>query len=678
MKISRAFLIAFFVILAIFSGLMLQILISLPDVNDLNYYTPSEASVLLSQDDKIFARFHEEENRRVVVLSGISPFIIKAVVAVEDERFYNHHGIDFSGIARASFKNFLYGRIVEGGSTITQQLARNLFLTRKKTIFRKLAEMMLAMQIERRFTKEEILEYYLNQIYLGHNTYGIEAASDAYFNKHAKDLTLAEAAMLMGIIEGPEIYSPYRNSKLAKARQKIVLLKMIEQKLITAAEAKKAYAETIKLSPKNLKRYGQTAPYFVSYVWGELIKKYGEEVVNKGGLRVYTTLDINAQTAAEEIITKFTTAEGKKYKFSQAALLAVDPRNGFIRAMVGGCDFVKSQFNRTIQMKRQPGSAFKPFVYAAAIEQGISPGTILADKPTTFIVYPNEWNPEGTWEPKDFDRKYRGNVTMSFALEKSLNIPSVKLLEKVGIESAMGMAQRLGIKSHLEPGLALTLGVSEVSMLEMAQAYGVFANQGIRFEPTSIIKIMNRDGAVIYEYEPRGEQVLDQNVVAIMVDMMKGVLLRGTGIMGKLDRPAAAKTGTTEEYKDAWIIGYTPQLVTAVWVGNDDNRHMKGVAEVAVCPRIFKEFMNKALVNEPPLDFPPPTGLTTVRICLSSGFLANNYCPANRTVYAKFFEKDVPLSECYVHPVVEPSSPDDEEENNEEENSDNDENEPTL
>jgi penicillin-binding protein 1A len=660
MKFSRAFIISAFIGLAVISGLLLQILISLPDVNDLNYYTPSEASVLLAQDGKIFARFHEEENRRVVTLSNMSPYIQKAVVAVEDERFYGHHGIDFYGIARASFKNLLYGRIVEGGSTITQQLARNLFLTRQKTIFRKLAEMMLALQIERRFTKDEIIEYYLNQIYLGHNTYGVEAASDAYFGKHAKDLTLAEASMLMGIIEGPEIYSPYRNFKLAKARQKIVLAKMVDLNLIPLDEAKRAYAEEIKFHPENLKRYGQIAPYFVSYIFGELIKKYGEEAVNKGGLRVYTTLDTNTQAAAEEIVTKFVTEEGKKYNFSQAALLAIDPRNGFIRAMVGGTDFVKSQFNRAVQMKRQPGSAFKPFVYAAAIEQGISPGTVLPDKPTIFNVYPNQWNPEGTWEPKDFDRKYRGNVTMRFALEKSLNIPSVKLLEKVGIESAMSMAQRMGIKSHLEPGLALTLGVSEVTMLEMVSAYGAFANQGTRFEPISIYKILNRDGVVIYNYEPKGEQVLSQNVTAIMVDMMKGVLTRGTGVRGRLDRPAAAKTGTTEEFKDAWIIGFTPQLVTGVWVGNDDNHHMKGVAEVAVCPRIFKEFMNRALVNEPPLDFPPPQGLVTVRLCLSSGFLANKYCPANRVVYAQFFEKDVPLSECYVHPVEEPSSPDDE------------------
>ncbi len=658
MKLSRTFIIVVFVLLAAVSGILLQILLSLPNVDDLNYYTPSEASVLLTQDGKIIARFHEEENRRVVPLSRISPYLQKALVAVEDERFYNHHGIDVLGILRATGRNLMYGRIVEGGSTITQQLARNLFLSRQKTLFRKLAEVLLAIQIERRFTKDEILEYYLNQIYLGHNAYGVEAASDAYFGKHANELTLGEASMLMGIIEGPEIYSPYRNFKLAKSRQKIVLIKMVKQSLVSLDDARKAYAEQIVLHPENLKRYGQSAPYFVSYVWGELIKKFGEEAVNKGGMRVYTTLDLNAQAAAEDTIKKYVNEEGKKYDFSQAALLAIDPRTGFIKAMVGGADFVKSQFNRAIQMKRQPGSSFKPFVYAAAIEQGISPGTVLADKPTTYNVFPNKWNPFGKWEPKDFDRKWRGNVTMRYALEHSLNLPAIELLNKVGIDSAISMARRLGITSNLESGLALTLGVSDVSMIEMVSAYGVFANNGVKVEPTAITKIVNRDGAVIYQYEPKGERVLEENVAAIMVDMMKGVLARGTGYMGRLNRPAAAKTGTTEDFKDAWIIGYTPQLVTGVWVGNDDNHHMKGIAEVAICPRIFKDFMTQATANDPPLDFPPPQGLVTVRICLSSGLLANSYCPANRVVAAQFFENDVPISQCYIHPKVEPNNPD--------------------
>ena len=420
--------------------------------------------------------------------------------------------------------------------------------------------------------------------------------------------------------------------------------------MVSVSEAKIALAEPIRLYPANLKRYGQMAPYFVSYVWGELIKKYGEDAVTKGGLRVYTTLDTNAQSAAEDVINRFVNDDGKKYDFSQAALLSIDPRNGFIRAMVGGADFGKSQFNRAVQMKRQPGSSFKPFIYATAIEKGISPGTVISDRPSTFNVFPNQWNPGGLWEPKNFDKKFHGNVTMSHALEKSLNIPSIEILNRVGIEAAINMANRMGITSHLEPGLALTLGVSEVTMMEMVSSYGVFANRGVRVEPTAISKILNRDGVVIYEYDPKGQQVIAPNVAAVMVDMMEGVLMRGTGVMGRLDRPAAAKTGTTEEFGDAWMIGFTPQMVTGVWVGNDDNHSMKGIAEVAVCPRIFKAYMTQALANEPVLDFPKPEGLVTVNICLSSGLLANQYCPKERVVSAKFFEKSVPTAECYVHP----------------------------
>ncbi len=656
MKFSKFSFIVFIVVLAAFSGMTLQILMTLPKVDTLDYYAPSESTMLFSSDGKPLARFHKEENRRVVPLSKISPYVLKAAVSIEDERFYSHHGVDFEGIFRATVKNFLYGRIVEGGSTITQQLARNLFLTRQKSIVRKLAEIILAFQIERRFTKEEILEYYLNQIYFGHNAYGIESASDLYFNKHAKDLTLAEASMLAGIIEGPEIYSPYKDFNLAKSRQKLVLAKMVDLKVISMLQAKEAYKETLAIYPENLKKFGDLAPYFVDYILQELTAKFGEELVNKGGLRVYTTLDPQMQIAAEESVKRFVSDEGPKYKFSQAALVAIDPRNGDIRAMVGGYDFVKSQFNRAIQSKRQPGSAFKPFIYAAAIERGISPGTVLSDKPVTFDVFRNRWNPKGKWSPKNFDSKFRGNVTMQYALEKSLNIPSIELMQKVGISNAVSMARRLGIQSHLEPALSLTLGASEVSLLEITSAFGVFANAGVRFEPTAILKIVDRNGNVLFENKEKGTRVLDENVAAIMDEMMEGVLDRGTGVAGRLPRPAAAKTGTSQDFKDAWFIGFTPQLVAGVWVGNDDNKPMKGVAEVAVCPRMWKEFMTIALANQPVLGFVKPSGLVSVKICLSSGLLPNSSCPKYRIVTAKFFEKDAPISECYVHPVEKTSS----------------------
>jgi penicillin-binding protein 1A len=565
----KLLLLGFLLILAAAAGLFLTVIFQLPSIEKIETYLPSESTLLYSSDGKILARLHEEENRRVVPLSQISADMQKAVIAVEDPRFYYHHGFDWYGILRATIKNAVYGRIVEGGSTITQQLARNLFLTKKKTLNRKLGEIILALQIERRYTKEEILELYLNQVYFGHNAYGVESAANLYFGKPAARLNLAESAMLAGLIRGPEFFSPYRNYGSAKERQIFVLNRMLEQRLVDERDAKLAAIASLEFSPKNLKRLGEIGAYFTSYVLQQLREKFGEEQVYHGGLKVYTTLDPIKQAAAEAIIDRYITEEGPKFRFSQAALVSIDPRNGYLEAMVGGADFGRSQFNRATQARRQPGSAFKPFVYTAAMEQGLSPGTILMDTPENFRVYPNRWNPFGTWSPKNFDQKFRGPVTLRYALEKSLNIPSVRLLERVGIPAAIDVARRMGITSHLEPGLALTLGVSEVTPLEITSAFGVFANNGIRVKPTAIIKIENRDGVTLYKHRVEETQALDPNIAAVMDDLMQGVILRGTGVRARLSRPAAAKTGTTEKFHDAWFIGFVPQLVTGVWVGND-------------------------------------------------------------------------------------------------------------
>ncbi|MEE8638726.1 MAG: PBP1A family penicillin-binding protein [Candidatus Margulisiibacteriota bacterium] len=637
-------------LLAAGAGLFLQILNQLPDVETINSYLPSETTLIFSADGKVLARLHREENRQVIPLSKISIQVQRAVIATEDPRFYSHHGLDFYGIFRAGIKNLIYGRIVEGGSSITQQLARNLFLTRKKTLTRKFAELILALQIERRYTKEEILELYLNQVYFGHNAYGIESAANLYFGKRAAELDLAESAMLAGLVRGPELYSPYRNFKGAKLRQIHALNMLLEANLASEREAKFAALKTLEFSPKNLKRYGEVAPYFISHILQEVLSKYGEELVYHGGLRVFTTLDTSMQSAAEEVVTKFVTIEGEKYNFSQAALVSLDPRTGYIKALIGGVDYYESKFNRATQAKRQPGSAFKPFVYAAAMEQGISPGTILMDTPTTFEVFPNEeWNPDGTWFPKNFDEKFRGAVTLRYALVKSLNVPSVKLLERVGIPSAIDVARRMGIKSQLEPGLALTLGVSEVSLLELTSAYGVFANSGIRVEPTAITKIENRDRVTLYKHSIKEKRAIDTNTAAVMIDLMKGVLARGTGVRGRISRPAAAKTGTSEKFRDAWFVGFVPQLVTGVWVGNDNNASMEGVAEVAVCPRIWKEYNQIALADRSVLNFPKPEGLVTVNICMVSGKLAGEYCPITEQNYVSFWREDVPTETCDVH-----------------------------
>lgn len=631
------------------AGILFYLIHQLPSVESLVSYLPSESTIIFSYDGKILARVHKEENRQMVSLTNISPYFINAVIATEDPTFYSHHGLDFRSIIRAGIKNFAYGRVVEGGSTITQQLARNLFLTKRKTIARKLGEALLAMQLERRYTKEEILELYLNQVYLGHNAYGIESAAILYFGKKAADLDLAESAMIAGLIRGPEIYSPYRNYYNAKLRQIHVLNKMLEHNYINEMEGKAAALEKISFSPKNLKRMGEIAPYFISYMIQDLIKKYGEEMIYHGGLKVYTTLDPAMQAAAEDTITRFVSEEGSKYNFSQAALVSLDPRTGYIKAMVGGADFYESKFNRVLQAKRQPGSSFKPFIYAAAVQQGLSPGTILEDIPTTFQVWPNRWNPFGTWTPKNFDEKFRGPVTMRYALEKSLNIPSIKLLERVGIQNAIDLAHKMGIQSHLEPGLSLTLGASEITLFEITSAYGVLANNGIRVEPTAIIKIENRDGAILYEHDIRETRVMDSNVAAVTVDMMKGVMTRGTGVRGQISRPAAAKTGTTQDFKDAWFIGFVPQLVTGVWVGNDDNTPMEGVAEVAVCPRIWKTYNQIALANQPVINFPRPEGLVDVKICIFSRKLAGPYCPTEEVQWVTLWNKEVPTQVCDIH-----------------------------
>ena len=650
---SNRIILYFIVFAAVLSGLFLQILTQLPNVETISIFSPSETTEIYASDGTVLAKLHREENRYVVPFEKISPMLQKAVIAIEDERFYQHRGIDFQGIARAAVTNITKKRVEEGGSTITQQLARNLFLTRKRSITRKIAEIVLALQIERRYTKPEILELYLNQIYWGHNAYGIESASLVYFNKHASDLNLAEASLMAGIIEGPEKLSPYKNMEGAKARQALVLSKMVELGMITEASANAAKMQPIVLSTEIPNKYKYVAPYFTTYIINQLIDKYGEYTVYNGGLRVYTTIDLNKQRIADEVVKKFLQEEGETYNFSQAALVSLDPRTGYIRAMVGGASFEVSEFNRVWQAKRQPGSSFKPFIYTAAMELGVSPGYILEDSPATYEVPADEWNPEGKWEPKNFDEKYRGKVTLRQALERSLNIPSVRLIDKIGVGNALDVAKRMGIKSPLKRALGLTLGISEVTLLEMTSAYGVFANGGIRVEPTAIIKIEGARGQVIYRHTITEKRVLSKNIAAVMVDLMQGVLLRGTGVRGNIDRPAGAKTGTTEEFKDAWFIGYVPQVVTGVWVGNDNNEPMEGVTEVAVSPRMWKAFMINILIDEPVIDFPKPEGLLECEICLDSGKLPNQDCPGDRIVKATFWWNDKPTEQCTYHPTTE-------------------------
>ena len=592
---------------------------------------------------------HAGEKRITVPSSQISPYLIKAVIASEDNDFFTHRGISIKSIARAALANLSRGRVVQGGSTISQQLARTLFLSTERTVRRKINEMYYALELERRYTKEEILEMYLNQVYWGHNTYGADAAAQMYFGKHASDLTLSESAMMAGLLGAPEIYSPYKNFALAAARRDSVVDKMLRLGMINKKQAETAKSEKLTITMEKINKYKFNAPYFTNFIINQLVQKYGRDIVYKGGLRVYTTLLMPVQKNAEESISKFVAEEGKKYNFSQAALVAIDPVSGQVLAMVGGADFDGSEFNRAVQAKRSPGSSFKPFIYAAAMEKRMSPGDIIKDEPVTFDVFPTADQPDGKWRPRNFDRKFRGKVTLQYALEHSLNIPAIKLLQKVGIQDAINMARRMGIVSDLSPTLSLALGTSDVSLLEMTSAFGVLATGGEKAETLSILKVTDKNGKILEENKPSTTRVMDRDTAAMTVLMMKGVIASGTGVRANIGRSAAAKTGTSDNFKDAWFIGFVPQITAGVWVGNDNNASMKGVAEVGVCPRIWKDFMGKTLAGIPEQELPQPDNTVSVQICVDSGQLRSGRCPSGRIKWGAFWADKAPRRECSVH-----------------------------
>lgn len=580
---------------------------TLPSVDVISSYVPSETTKIYSDKNIVLAELHQEENRILMPLEEISPFIKAAVIATEDTDFYKHHGINFKGIARAMVKNVLAMSFVEGASTLTQQLARNLFLHKQKKLSRKVAEAILAIEIERHYTKTDILEMYLNQVYWGHNAYGIESAAQLYFGKHAKDLNLAESAMLIGLLKGPELFSPFRNYALSKQRQKTVLNRMAKINFITQSEADAAYLQDLKLAPRRNFRY--RAPYFTSYIVSQLNERFGEDAVLTSGMRVYTTLDYELQMHAEQIVRDYVEKgkqtnfgeKGLPLNFEQAAILSIEPSTGYIKVMQGGTDFRQNEFNRCVQAKRQPGSTFKPFVYLAALEKGFEPDSIVLDAPITFATA------QGPYSPINYTKTFMGEITLKKSLEHSVNVVAIKLNRAVGPENVIRVARQLGVKSPLYPFLSLPLGASEVTMLEMVGAYGVFANNGRRVDITGISKIEDRDGNIIYKHALNERRVADPEVVAQLIDMMKGVVLEGTGKNAYLPRPIAGKTGTTSDYKDAWFIGFVPQLVTGTWVGNDNNTPMNRMTGGWIPAMMWRDFMKEALKNVPVLDFPNST-----------------------------------------------------------------------
>lgn len=700
----------------------------LPDISLLKSYQPSLITTIYSDDGSAIAQFFAE--RRVLIPLEKMPAALKqATLAVEDARFYTHRGIDVVGIARAVWSNLYAGEVVEGASTITQQVAKMLFLTHRKTLERKLREMILALRIERLLTKEEILEIYLNQTYYGHGAYGVEAAANVYFGKHVDELMLDEAALIAGLPKAPTAYSPYNAPDRARRRRAHVLRRLVEAGYISPEQDRQAQEAPLRLRTRHepLAR----APYFVEYVRRYLEEQYGSALLYRGGLKVYTSLDLSLQEAAEGAIRTgvvkddrrrgyrgplghldITRAEqidwekvrqipwpeeqssltalhrrlkavvvgmddkrvqvrweggegiipleamlwayppnpdldsekrrlrrpgealrigdviladisepaapGKKTLLAlaqepivQGALVALEPYTGHIRAIVGGYDFSRSQFNRATQAIRQPGSAFKPIIYATAIQKGYSPALVMVDAP---IVY--EQTDGKIWKPSNYDGNFWGSVTLAEALAHSRNIIAIKLLEAVGVKTVVDYARRLGIKSPLAPTLALGLGASGLTPLELTTAYNVFASQGVRYDPVAVKWVEDPDGRVLEKHGSAGEPVMSEQQAFVMTTMLQGVVQRGTAKSAKaLGRPVVGKTGTTNDFIDAWFVGYSPNLVAGVWVGIDDQQSLgdKETGARAALP-IWMEFMQQALERAPLQEFNTPPHVKLVRI----------------------------------------------------------------
>ncbi|MES1021568.1 penicillin-binding protein 1A [Gloeocapsa sp. BRSZ] len=578
-------------------GIAFSIEQSLPKTAELFTVVREETLTIKAADGTILQQ-SGPATREQLKLAEIPQPLVQAFIASEDRRFYQHNGIDYQGIARATVSNLRSANVVEGGSTITQQLARILFLNQERTLWRKLKEIRLAQKIEANLTKEQILERYLNLVYLGEGAYGVADAAWVYFSKSVDQLTLPEMALIAGLAPAPSRYSPSVNIAAAQQRRNLVLQRMREDQVLTSETATAAIATSININPSSPKRLEVTAPYFTSYIQKELPKYVAPEVIEAGGLIVETTLNPKWQNAAETAVINTVANNGRWQNFEQAALVAINPRNGEIRALVGGKDFGKNQFNRVTQAQRQPGSTFKGFVYTAAIATGLSPYKSYQD--AAFIV-------EG-YEPQNYSREFRGWLTMRDALTSSINTVAVKVMMDVGFDPVIQLARQMGIKSELRPMYSLALGSSEVNLLELTSAYGTLATQGMHVEPHGIRRILNRSGEVLYTTTPQPKRVLDSGSAAISTWMLQNVVQAGTGRPASLNRPVAGKTGTSDESRDLWFVGYIPQLVAGVWLGNDNNEPTWGNSGTAAAT--WRQFMMAAVEDMPVEDFPERPKLT--------------------------------------------------------------------
>jgi penicillin-binding protein 1A len=741
----------------------------LPDFTSLKERSPNAYSIVYSEEDQVVGKFLMD-NRIPISYERIPKQMVNAFIAAEDAEFFQHKGIDYKGILRAMFKNLLAGRIVQGGSTITQQVTKTFFLTPKRSLFRKLKEVAYAFGLERDLTKEEILTLYLNNIYLGNGAYGVEAAAESYFNKPVEQLNLSEMALMAGLVKAPSRYSPVNSLKRAKDRQAYVLTRMTELGLISQEQKEKALRIPLKIQSRE-SAYFSKAPYFTEFIRHQVERNYGKEKLYQEGLRIYTTLDLSLQRTAQKSVEgglreldkregfrgplhtlspkevkdllnkrkgsltllpqneifegvilskdnsrKFYTVwvEDRKgilpfsemswalnikptssYKpqkvktpgdllntgdvvcvrvkeslkkdpspmlileqepLVQGALLCLDPKTGYVKAMVGGRDFSESQFNRAVSSRRQPGSAFKPFVYAAALEKGYTPSTILMDSPVEYS------DPDGGtyWAPKNYDKEFKGPITFRNALAHSRNVVTVKILDDIGVGYALKFIKNLGIESPIKRDLSIALGTSGVSMLEMTSAFAVFANGGERVKPIFIKKIVTMRGEVLEENTPYIEMdeeeeetsetpstILKERVISpqnafIMTHLLQGVVQHGTGQRAKvLGRPIAGKTGTSSDYSDAWFVGYTSSLLTGVWVGFDDKTSL-GINETgarAALP-IWISFMDQALKSTSVETLKPPKGITLIKVNIETGLPSDKDSP--ETIMEAFVDGSIP------------------------------------
>ena len=724
------------------AGIFLYFSRGLPSIEGIREYKPSLVTKVYGDDRQLIGQYYVE--RRVLVpLDQMPPDLIRAIIAVEDSRFYTHRGIDPVGILRAFITNIESLKIRQGASTITQQLARSLFLTPDRNLQRKIREAMLALKMERMLTKDEILELYLNQIYLGHGSYGVQAAAKLYFGKDISELNLAEVAYLAGVPRAPNEYSPYRNPERAKRRQGVVLSRMKNERFISEEQFQETYSQDLYF--QKLEKEKEIATYFLESVRLYLAKAYGDTMVYKGGLSVYTTLNPAMQKAANSAMERGLRALDKRQGYRgpvsrkklkkmvsahevvidvpvdaglmsvldiqkgdiieaevtavdekgatvkaggriggispkgmawaktrllgrdllkdihknpgakptdilsvgdvvkvkyhrrdrktgravfsleqepivEGALVALDPRTGAIKAMVGGFDFKRSEFNRALSARRQPGSAFKPMIYATALDRGFTPASIVIDAP---IVYVDE-EQQKIWKPRNYASKFYGPISLREALTHSKNLATVKLLNRVGINNVLAFSKRMGVRSPLTPDLSLGLGSSGVGLTELTSAYGVFANEGVRVEPVMVLSVVASDGSVLEEHEPTANEVLSKETAYLITNMLEDVVQRGTGRRARvLGRALAGKTGTTNDFTDAWFMGYVSNLSTGVWVGFDDNRSLgEREAGAAAALPIWINFMRPSLKLLPKIPFQIPDRIVFAKIDPKTGLLA--------------------------------------------------------